>query len=269
MKKQSEQKETHEIWEFERYCHLWNIVPGGIGKGIVQLRKIVDSIQHDNYENRGNEYPTFLITGKTGKRLATRALINSLAIEDHRVCPGRYFENGYYSHQFFSDSYLSTAHIIININEVLTRSEPILWKYLNDKEFTYYNSNKRIYDNITHCNGIIVMTARHKKMVSETIKKATDYIIELEPLNSDQLEAAVHQRLVFCGVDYKNSEKVLKAIIEVGQGQIEIVIPFLKKCLMMMKAEMHDCLDMEVVEMVDRLFSIPESASSSEDNIPF
>ena len=268
--KQEMKQEQHQISEYEDHCHLWNLVPGGSGKGIVMLRKIVDAIQHDNYSNPGNENPTFLITGKTGKRLATRALINSLAIEDFRVCPGRYFENGYFSHQFFRDSYYSTAHIITNIDKVLIKSEPTLWKYLNDKECAYYNSTQRSYDSITHCNGIIVMTAQHKDMVTDAILKATDYVIELEPLNSDQLEAVVHQRLVFCGVDYKNSEEVLKAIIEAGFGEIEFVIPFLKKCLMLMKAEMLDCLDLEVVNRVDRLLSMPvPPLAHKADDIPF
>lgn len=262
-------QEQHQISEYEDNCHLWNLVPGGSGKGIVMLRKIVDAIQNDNYSNPGNKNPTFLITGKTGKRLATRALINSLAIEDFRVCPGRYFENGYYSHQFFRDSYFTTAHIITDINEVINRSETTLWKYLNDKECTYYNSTKRSYDSITHCNGIIVMTAQHKDMVTDTIRKATDYVIELEPLNSDQLLAVTHQRLIFCAIEY-GGEEVLKAIIEAGLGKIEFVIPYLEKCLMLMKAEMLDCLDMEVVKKADRLFSMPVSPSVKKaDDIPF
>ena len=43
MKKQENQQETHQLDEFENYCHLWNIVPGGKGTGIVLLRKIVDA----------------------------------------------------------------------------------------------------------------------------------------------------------------------------------------------------------------------------------
>ena len=43
MKKQQEQqKEIYELDDFEKYCHLWNIIPGGSGKGIALLRKIVD-----------------------------------------------------------------------------------------------------------------------------------------------------------------------------------------------------------------------------------
>jgi hypothetical protein len=266
--KQEIKQEQHQISEYENNCHLWNLVPGGSGKGIVMLRKIVDAIQNDNYSNPWNENPTFLITGVSGKKLATRALINSLAIEDYRVCPGRYFENGYYSHQFFRDSFFTTAHIITNIDKVQARSETTLWKYLNDKECTYFNSTKRSYDSTTHCNGIIVMTAQHKDMVSDTILKATDYVIELDPLNSDQLLAVTHQRLVFCGVNYNNSEEVLKAIIKAGLGEVEFVIPFLEKCLVLMKAEMLDCLDLEVVKKADRLFSMSVPPVAHKTDIP-
>ena len=51
MKKQDKQIGTYELDEFEQYIHLWNVIPGGSGKGIVLLRKIVDSIQADNYSD--------------------------------------------------------------------------------------------------------------------------------------------------------------------------------------------------------------------------
>ena len=59
MKKQKEeQQEKYEIDDFEQYAHLWNIVPGGSGKGVVILRKIVDAVKNDNYENPGNKLPS-------------------------------------------------------------------------------------------------------------------------------------------------------------------------------------------------------------------
>jgi len=233
------------------------LTPGGQGKGIALLRKVVDAIQHDNYSDPGNKLPSFLITGATGKELTARALANSLAIEDIRVCPGRYFDNGLLSFQFFTDSYPSTAHIITDIETLHTRAESALWNYLKNKKHSYYNPATRSYDNIIHCNGVIVMTAAgDKEQVSESLIEVTDHIIELEPLTVDQMEAVVHQRLVFCGVDYEGDE-VLQAIIDAGDGQIDDVMRFLKICLMMVAAEMKEELDMEVVRRASRLSGAP------------
>lgn len=251
----NKQKEKHQLDEFEDHCHLWNIVPGGNGKGIVLLRKIVDSIQHDNYSAPGNKPPVILITGATGKRFVARALVNSLATEDVRACPAEYFENGYYSFQFFSGSLSNTAHIITNIEEIQCRAESTLWKFINNRKCSYYNSAKKEYDNTVYCNGLIILTAQQKDLVSGSILKATDYVVELEPLNADQTEAAIHQRLFFCGEEYE--EQVLKSIVSQGQGKIEFIIPFLKRCIMLKKAEMQECLNMEIVNKASRLNPIP------------
>ncbi len=268
MKKQKEQQEQHEIDEFEQYAHLWNIVPGGQGKGVVLLRKIVDSIQADNYANPGNKLPSFLITGATGKRLVARALANSLAIEDIRECPGKYFENGIFSYQLFWNSLANTAHLITDIQQLKEKAEATLWKYLKNRKCQYYNGENRSYDCIIHCNGLIVMTAKKQDMVSELILKATDYVIELEPFTLDQLEAIVHQRLVFSKIDYDGDE-VLQAIIDTGKANIDLIMRFLKKCIMLMKAEMEECLDMDVVRKARRLSSLPAPPSAVGDDIPF
>ncbi len=62
MKKQK-QKQTHELYQFSDHCHLFNIFSGGSGKGLELLRKIVDSIQNDNYSDPGNKtgVPLFLV----------------------------------------------------------------------------------------------------------------------------------------------------------------------------------------------------------------
>ncbi len=62
MKKQ-QQKETHELYQFQDHCHLFNIFSGESGKRLELLRKIVDSIQNDNYSDPGNKLPSLLLTG--------------------------------------------------------------------------------------------------------------------------------------------------------------------------------------------------------------
>ena len=258
-------KEKHKIDEFEQHIHLWNLVPGGSGKGIVLLRKIVDTIQNENYSDPGNNLPSFLITGTTGKKIVARALVNSLAIEDIRVCPGKYFENGIMAYQFFWNSLVGTAHIITDIEQLQEKAESTLWKYLKNRKCSYYNHLNRAYDNIIFCNGVIVMTTSDGDLVSENILKATDNIIELEEMNLDRLEAIIHQRLVFCGVEYEGDE-VLRAIIDIGKGKIDLIILFLKKCLMYMNSEMVEFLDMGVVRKVKGLGGM---AVEPWDDIPF
>jgi hypothetical protein len=251
-------QEKHNLHEFNRYTNLWNIIPGGSGKGIVLLRKILDAIQYCNYENPYIQSPSFLLTGSS-KRFTARALINSLAIDDIRLCPARYFDNGYSSFKLFYDSFPSTAHVITDIEHLTTFTEGTLWKFLNDKGCSYYSKSEKITSSI-NCNGLIVLTANQKDTVSEPILRAVDYTVELEPLTADQVLAVIHQRLVFCQVEYEG-EEVLKTIAEQGFGEIKNIISALERCLMLMDAELQDKLTLELVQKADKLFCSSVSPS--------
>ena len=268
MKKQ-EKQEKHEVDEFEDYCHLWNLIPGGTGKGIVLLRKTVDAMQNSHYSESYSKPPSFLIVGSTGKTLASRALVNSFALEDIRVCPGRYFENGIYSYQFFFDSIANTAHIIADIEDIKGPAQATLWKILNDRECKYFNRANRSYDLILHCNGLVVLTGKDRDSISDSILDATDVVVEIEPLNLDMLLAVVHQRLVFCGLEYEG-EQVLQAIVDQGQAEIDKIIDFLKVCVSILKAELgEDILTVEMVERAKTLINTPVPPPPIPDDIPF
>src|SRR3989337_2245819 len=113
------QEQLYEIEDFPNFCHLWNIVPGGSGKGIVFLRKIVDSINANNYSRPGCKLPSFIIMGE-GKSIVSMALMNSMAIEDVRICEAQYLDAGINSSQFYKDATSSTAFIIENIEKIRT-----------------------------------------------------------------------------------------------------------------------------------------------------
>jgi len=270
MEKQKEHKVIYELDDFEHYCHLWNIVPGGSkGLGIVQLRKIVDSIQANSYSRPGSKMPSILITGE-GKMLAVKAFVNSLSVRDVRVCSSKYIDNGINSSLFFENSTSNTAHIIRDIERLTTNAESILWRNLAQRECNYYNFTSKNWDTILHCNGLIIMTARKASLISEQILTEIDYAVKLEPLTPDQQCLVVHQQLKFCGICYEGKEQVLQAIVDAGVGQIRIIMRFLRTCIMLMRAEMEECMTMAIVKKADRLFSMSVSPPSKKtDDIPF
>lgn len=270
-KQEKEQQVIYELNDFENHCHLWNIIVGGSGKGLVLLRKIVDAIQSDS--NPGKDPPSILLVGKsgTGKKLVSRAIANSLICEDVRTCPGEYFHDNIPSLQFFQDSFPTTIHIIYDIENISKMGESVLWKYLKRQECKYYNYTTRSYDWIVHCNGMIIMTTKDKDKLSKAIVDNVDYIVELEPYTTEQLKIIVHQQLKFCSIDYGENEEILKEIVEQGYKNIGITIDFLKICLMLLKAEMLDCLTMEVVEKATRMSwgDVFPPAVPKDDGIPF
>jgi len=272
MKKQEEQKIKYELKDFESQCHLWNLVPGGSGKGVVKLRKIVDSIQADNYSNPYKKLPSFLIVGEkdTGKNVVAKAIVNSLILDDVRESHARYFDNGIHSTLFFRDSLYGTAHIITNIENLTIAAESVLWRYLKHGFYKYYNYSTREFDIEQYCNGMIILTATEKSKLSKSILGVVDNMIELEPYSIEQQKLIVHQILtVFCGINYVGGEIVLQEIVDEGVGMIGIVIDFLKTCIMVMKTELLDCLDMAVVEKAKRLWVSNAPIGPPPEEIPY
>lgn len=272
MKKQEEeQKVIYELEDFESQCHLWSIVPGGSGKGIVKLRKIVDSIQAGNFTNPYKKLPSFLIVGDsgTGKNIVVKAIVNSLILTDVRECHARYLDNGIHSTLFFKDSLHGTAHIVTNIEHLTVAAESVLWRYLKHGFCKYFNYSTREFDLVQQCNGMIAITARNKSKISQSILGAVDHVIELEQYTQEQVKIIVHQLLsVFCKIPY-DGEQVLQEIVNEGVGMIGLVIEFLKECIMVMKAEMLDCLDMEVIEKAKRIWVSNAPIGPPPPQIPF
>lgn len=247
----TQNKKVCEIEDFERQCHLWSIVPGGTGKGILLLRKIVDSIQANSYARPDSKLPSILIVGSEGKQLVATALVNSLAIGDTRTCHARYLENGITSHMFFNHSTADTAHIITNIEHLKNNAESVLWRYVKNRCCNYYNYATQKFDNIVRCNGLIVITAKNRKLVSDPLLR-TDYIIELEPLSTDQKCLVVHQYLKFCGIEY-DGEQVLQAVVGNTPGSMRQILQLLRACIVVMRAEHEEGLTEEIVEKAKRL----------------
>jgi len=264
-------QEKHEIDEYEEHVHLSNILLED--KSISLLIKIIDSIQYGNFHKPLRRNPSFLLVGAegTGRELIARAIANSLALQDIRVCPSRYFDNGIYSHQFFNDSIANTAHIITDIENLHGAAEATLWKFLKNRECNYYSHADRSYSNILYCNGWIIMTCKDTELINDALLATIDYKIRLESLNNEQLKTVVHQRLSFCGIEY-TGEQVLQAIVNQGQSDVRKVIDFLKICVSMLKADMgENHLTIEIVERAGRLLHtpVPPPNLKDEDSIPY
>jgi len=264
-KQQTKQSELHEL---EQFINLWSIVPGGSnGKGVVLLRKIVDSIHCGNYLNPVNRLPSFLIIGQfgTGKRLVSKALANSMAMEDIRECPAQYLDNGISSNTFFEDSTPFTAHIITGVHDA-KRCESVLWRYLREGKCAYYNFMDGTCSKVIYCNGLIIMTATSKEAVSPLLLKATTHVIDLEPYTQEQLKSILHQYLFFMGIEYQG-EAVLEELAKTKSTDIKKSIELLKIAVNLMRAELQDYLTVELVNKAKRLLGEP--LHKFGENIPF
>ena len=90
--------------------------------------------------------------------------------------------------------------------------------------------------------------------VSSTILSAVGYKIGIEPYSQQQLELIVHQRLKFCGISYGDDEEVPKTVIKYGNGNLNLILDFLKICILMVQSENHKKLNLKLIERVSKLF---------------
>ena len=122
----------------------------------------------------------------------------------------------------------------------------------------------RNFDKIIYCNGLIILTVKDVKSVSQSIIKAVDHVIQLEAYTREQLLLIAHQYLKFCGIDYQG-EKVLEEIVGPNPQGIRVVMKTLKICIVLLKAEFKDSLTVDVVKKAKRLCAEPVPV----DDIPF
>jgi hypothetical protein len=266
MNETTKQSEPHNFEEFEEYVNLFTLIPGGTGNGIVLLRKILDSIQSPSF--RSSLKPvSFLIIGRpgSGRNLVSRALANSLALEDIRECPAKYLDNGINSSHFFLDSTPCTAHIITDVQEG-KRTESVVWRYLKEGKCNYYNYMDGTFSKVIYCNGLIIMTANSKIAVPQTIVKATSHVVELEPYTPEQVKTIMHQILYFMAIQYQG-EAVLNELIKMNPFNIQKSIELLKIAVNLMRAELGDYLTVELVNRSKRLCS--EVLPPFGQDIPF
>lgn len=267
MKKQIKQPEPHQLEQFEDYINLFTLIPGGSGNGVVMLRKIVDSIHSSSFESSQYKPLSFLITGPSGcgKRLAAKALANSLALADVRECPGKYLDYGINSNHFFQDSTFSTCHIIAGIQEA-KRCESVLWRYLKEGKCNYFNPMDGTFSKVIYAYGLIIMTATSTKDIPLPLLKVTTHVVELEPYTIEQIKCILHQVLFFMGQEYQG-EAVLQELVKIYPVTIKKSIELLKMSINLMRAELKDYLTIDLVGKTKRLMG--EAVTEFDDEIPF
>lgn len=240
----------HKYEEFNRHVSLWNIIPSGSGNSLVLLRKVLDGIQSGTFEKN----PTLVISGEGARDLAY-AFANSYCSEDIREIEAQHLYLVRGQSEFFLNSLYDTVHIIENI-ATIGMSESILWHVL--KKRIYKTSRMDGSIDFHHITGIIVMTAGEIKSVPPSLYRAVDFKAVMEHYTQEQLELIVHQRLVFCRIDYQNNEDILKTVIEYSCGKLNFIYELLKVCILLAQLEHGNKLDMKTVQQAFKLSHLPE-----------
>jgi len=241
------EQQIYKFEEFGQHISLWNVIPAGQGNSLVLLRKIIDGIQGNSF----SQIPSLLIAGE-GAEIFSRAVANSLCSSDIREIDAKYLTTNQSQIQFFRDSLFETVNIVSSVGG-LGLSESVLWHLIKNRVYKFSSYDRKNFEYI-HVNGMIIVCTKDIKLVPPQIIKAVDFKVIIEPYTQEQLELIVHQRLKFCGIDYGDDGEVLKTIIEYGNGQLSLIIDFLKICILMAQSESREKINLKLVQRASRLF---------------
>lgn len=244
--KKTTQQECRELSEFDNTVSLWQLVPSGRGKGLAQLKTIVDFVH--NIPN--SKIPSILITGETGKRTHARAFLRALGVEYMSEIHGSLLQPNFGLMQNFSFM-PGAAHLIINIAGLIIPTQAAVVQILKEGRFGYYDHQKQCVG-FYEVPGIVVMTAQEIDDVAEPIVDAVDFIVELEHYTQEQLELIVLQRIKYCGLGYEG-EDVLREIVNCGGRKLWRIIRFLRLCIAIVTAEGRREIGLEDVGRAGRL----------------
>ena len=252
MKKSTGKKVIRDIGEFDESISLYQLVPGGRGKGIMFLKRIVDQIHQDKYSRAvSRKLLSIIIHGKEGKGTVARGFLRAVGSQEVRQAQSHFMEGESYLLALFNTSSPDAAYIMHNIEQLKDGLQSYLWQVIVEKKFSLFNFLTGL-EETRSIRGIMIMTSSQLKKVSSQILDAVDFIVEIEPYSQQQLELIVLQRLKYSGLDYE-SEQILREIVEYGNGELKHIIRFLRGCYVVLRADGRDKLMMSDIEKVVKL----------------
>ena len=241
MNKSTGKKVIRDISEFDESISLYQLVPGGRGKGIMFLKRIVDQVHQDTF-SKVHLYrtPSILICGKESRGLVAKAYMRALGLQNIVEIEASFIEGESYLLAFLHGSSSDTGFIIHGIERLHEGLRSYVWEVLKNRKFSMYNflsSQKEVHS----VRGFLVLTSSHLGKVSQPIVQAVDHVVQLESFTQQQLELIVLQRLKYSGIEYE-SEQILKEIVEYGNGELQHIIRFIKDCYVVLRSDGRDKL---------------------------
>ncbi len=247
MKKQ-QKKQLISIDEFDETVSLYQLIPPGAGRGLSNLKLIVNSILY-NPEKQPRKPLSLLITGKQGTRTHARSFLRALGLEDIDESPAQLLNAPPNAiHEFFYPLLPCQACVISEINMLYPSILKTLYEIITRGEYVCYNYQRKAKEIIAVYNPI-VMTVPDISKIPNYFKEKIDHIVKLEEYTNQQLELIVLQRLKYAGIDYEE-EKILWLLVEYGHKDLHRIIRLLKSSITVMLADNRSVLTVDDVKKV-------------------
>jgi hypothetical protein len=221
--KKTNDKKTIELREFDDTVSLWQMIPAGSGKGLMLLKKIVDYI----LTAKPTRIPSVMITGGQGIRTHASAFLRALGLEDTREIDGFLLQPCSALIDYFRNpSANTTGYIVTGAHQLDPQVQVKMSDILNRRKFNMFNFIKESKETYG-VEGTLVLTAPSIFVVSESIRRAIDYHVHIEPYTHQQKVLIGLQRIKYCGIGYQ-SEEVLEEIVMRANGDLRQMVQLLQ-----------------------------------------
>jgi hypothetical protein len=254
--KRAEEKRTISLADFDHEVSLYQLIPAGTGKALCLLKRIVDYILIAKPE----KIPSLLITGEQGVSTYARCFLRALGLEFIKKVDGFFIQTCSGLPLIFGNHSRDAGYILANVNQMDRAIQSHINDILTKRQFELYNyfSEER---EVHHVEGVLVLTSNQAETIPDSMKKAIDYHIVLEPYSHEQRILLILQRFKYCGIQYE-SNSVLEAFVIFGNGNIHLMVQLLQICIAIISTEGRTTITLKDLKKAADLISPPIQSKS-------
>ena len=104
--------------------------------------------------------------------------------------------------------------------------------------------------------------------MSQPILQEVNHCVKTEPYSIGQLRQFACQQLQFCGISHRR-QSVLDEIAKIDPIEITSIMQLIKTCIVLLEANLSNCLTVKVVQEARRLCCLSVLADHDDNDIPF
>jgi hypothetical protein len=226
--------------EFDDTVSLFQLIPSGTGRGVGQLKTIIDSI-HNNPIKRTKRPLSLVITGNQGCITHSRCFIRALGLEFVAESPAFLLQHPVAEiYNFFNPLLGADAHIISAMDRTSTAILKTVYEVITRGEYTICNSIKKSKE-VVAVHKPLVISMFNASNLPDFIRQEITHIVKLENYTIQQLELIILQRLKYANIGYEN-EKLLKHIVAYSNSDLQCMVRLLKTAISVMMADSRKSL---------------------------
>lgn len=220
--------------DFECDISLWGLLPSGLGKALKKLKTIVDAELNIRMHLKYPDKPiTMAIYGDGYNRTYARCFAKAMGVTDIRERPSSLIRKYSRMAPFLYGATYETA-LIVQVDSFMDCDlAGNIYSLLRREDIIEFNEQGKSVCYVTP--AIIILTARDKDLIPDSILDVLTHTIRTVPFTEGQLKEALEQRLKYAGVGI--SAEAMNLVMDKSWNDLKQALCLLKNSLLFVRAE--------------------------------